>query len=470
MRELAGSLDALAGDRVSAEHLEAALARRLAQLADDPEVPLFFGRIDLDGTDHEPAEVFHIGRRHVSDPEGDPLVVDWRAPVSTPFYRATRTEPMGSPSAAATASSGALSPASRTRRSPPRVPVPSPPRSSRPRSSVRTGPMRDIVATIQPEQDVIVRSGLDRTVVVQGAPGTGKTAVGLHRAAYLLYSHRERVSRAGMIVVGPNASFLRYIRDVLPALGEVDATQTTVEEIVTAHGRLRGTESAEVARLKGDGRLAEVLRRAVWSHLVEPSEALVLPRGARRWRVAAHEARECVAQVVGREPRFDAGRDHLRHALAHRILVQIEESGEALDERAWDALARTRPVGTTPPRCGRRSRRRRCCTGSSSTRVPRRERRRRPHRRRAGAAAPGPTFPDAGHGRWTLADLVLLDEVADLLARGASVAHVVVDEAQDLSPMMLRALGRRARTGSLTVLGDLAQATTPWASPRGPTR
>src|SRR5690606_7670677 len=95
----------------------------------------------------------------------------------------------------------------------------------------RTGPMRDIVATIQPEQDVIVRSGIDRTVVVQGAPGTGKTAVRLHRAAYLLYSHRERVSRAGMTVVGPNASFLRYIRDVLPALGEVDATQTTVEQI-----------------------------------------------------------------------------------------------------------------------------------------------------------------------------------------------------------------------------------------------
>ncbi|MHA7620311.1 HelD family protein [Cellulosimicrobium cellulans] len=464
MRERAGSLDALAGDRVSAEYLEAALARRLAQLADDPEVPLFFGRIDLDGTGHEPAEVFHIGRRHVSDPEGDPLVVDWRAPVSTPFYRATRTEPMGVAVRRRYGfQRGALTGFEDESLTAPGAGAESSAILEAEIERPRTGPMRDIVATIQPEQDVIVRSGLDRTVVVQGAPGTGKTAVGLHRAAYLLYSHRERVSRAGMTVVGPNASFLRYIRDVLPALGEVDATQTTVEEIVTAHGRLRGTEPADVARLKGDGRLAEVLRRAVWSHLVEPSEALVLPRGARRWRVAAHEARECVAQVVGREPRFDAGRDHLRHALAHRILVQIEESGEALDERAWDALARTRPVRdytaavwpkVTPTALLHRLLVDPAFLAASADGVL----------TAAEQELLRPARPSRtpGTARWTLADLVLLDEIADLLARGASVAHVVVDEAQDLSPMMLRALGRRARTGSLTVLGDLAQATTPW--------
>src|SRR6185436_21132809 len=95
----------------------------------------------------------------------------------------------------------------------------------------RLGPMRDIVATIQPEQDDIVRADLSTSVCVQGAPGTGKTAVGLHRAAYLLYSHREQLTRQGVLVVGPNASFLRYIRDVLPALGEIDATQTTIEEL-----------------------------------------------------------------------------------------------------------------------------------------------------------------------------------------------------------------------------------------------
>lgn len=464
MRERTATLNAVAGDRISAEVLAETLARRLAQLADDPEVPLFFGRID-----HDPqpgGEVLHIGRRHVSDPDGEPLVVDWRAPVSAPFYRATARDPMGlaarrrygfsrgtltgfedevltGPGTADGATSAILEA-----------------EIERP----RTGPMRDIVATIQPEQDVIVRGGLDRTVVVQGAPGTGKTAVGLHRAAYLLYAHRDQVTRRGMTVVGPNASFLRYIRDVLPALGEVDATQTTVEELVAARGRLRATEPAEVARLKGDARMAEVLRRAVWAHLTEPVEALVLPHGSRRWRVPAHEARDVVAQVVGRDPRYDAGHEQLRYALAHRVLVQIEATGDALDERAWDALARTKPVRhyaavLWPPV------------------VPARLLHRLLSEPEALAAAADGVLTageqetlgwarpprNAGSARWTLADLVLLDELADLLDRTPSVAHVVVDEAQDLSPMMLRALGRRARTGSLTILGDLAQGTTPWA-------
>ena len=124
--------------------------------------------------------------------------------------------------------------------------------------------MRDIVATIQPEQDDIVRSDLASTVCVQGAPGTGKTAVGLHRAAYLLYAHRDQLSRQGVLVVGPNASFLRYIADVLPALGEIDAKQTTVEELV-AHVPVKAVDPVDVARLKGDARMAQVLERALWS-------------------------------------------------------------------------------------------------------------------------------------------------------------------------------------------------------------
>lgn len=116
----------------------------------------------------------------------------------------------------------------------------------------RTGPMRDIVATIQPEQDLIVRAPLSQSVVVQGAPGTGKTAVGLHRAAYLLYAHRDQLSRSGVMVVGPNASFLSYIGDVLPALGEIDAAQETLESVVTrTAGRpVLGTDLPEVAVLK----------------------------------------------------------------------------------------------------------------------------------------------------------------------------------------------------------------------------
>ena len=119
----------------------------------------------------------------------------------------------------------------------------------------RVGPMRDIVATIQPEQDVIVRSDLSQSICVQGAPGTGKTAVGLHRAAYLLFAHREQLTRQGVMVVGPNASFLRYIRDVLPALGEVDATQSTIAELaeqVAARGQRQVGDPRRGARVRGD--------------------------------------------------------------------------------------------------------------------------------------------------------------------------------------------------------------------------
>src|SRR5690606_483335 len=121
----------------------------------------------------------------------------------------------------------------------------------------RVGPMRDIVATIQPDQDVIVRADLGDTICVQGAPGTGKTAVGLHRAAYLLYAFRDRLDRSGVLVVGPNHAFLDYIKDVLPALGELDVTQVTPAELLDAV-RIRGSDDPGTARLKGDARMAEV--------------------------------------------------------------------------------------------------------------------------------------------------------------------------------------------------------------------
>lgn len=464
MRERVAALDGrYAGDPVSADVLEAALARRMEQLTDDPEIPLFFGRTST------ATETFHIGRRHVSDADGEPMVVDWRAPVSTPFYRATPQEPLGLTARRRYGfQRGQLTgfedePLDRA----------GPGRGDPARSEIleaeierpRTGPMRDIVATIQPEQDVIVRMPLERTLVVQGAPGTGKTAVGLHRAAYLLYAHREQLTRRGVLVVGPNRSFLRYIRDVLPALGEIHARQATIEEIVGEHAPVRAADPVDVATLKGDARLAEVLRAAVWSHVREPAETLVLPRGSRRWRVPAYGARDAVEQVRSRDVRYALGAAQLRHALAHRVLVQIEESGDALDDKAWDVLARTRPV-----------------RDYAAAVWPALDPRRLLFRLFAepdflAACADGVLTPDeqrlltwdrpprsAGAARWTVADLVLLDEIADLLERTGSVAHVVVDEAQDLSAMMLRALGRRAATGSLTVLGDLAQATTPWAA------
>lgn len=470
MRERTASMDAgAAADWVSREFLESTFALRMKQLADDPTVPLFFGRLDYDGADHA-GESFHIGRRHVTGPDGDALVVDWRAPVSTPFYRASAAEPMGVGMRRRYGfQRGALTgfedePLSGGQAQEHSAILEA--EIERP----RVGPMRDIVATIQPEQDVIVRADLTRSICVQGAPGTGKTAVGLHRAAYLLYAHREQLTRQGVLVVGPNASFLRYIRDVLPALGEVQATQATIEELVTGPlppGKgVRAVEPDDVATLKGDARMAEVLRRAVWSGVGAPTEALVVPRGARRWRVPAHEVEEVLDGLRTRGVRYAAAGAMLAQALAHRVLLRMEAGGESPDDRVQDAVARSAPV--------------KACVKALWPPVD-------PARllhallsdpEALRAAADGILDEDeqalllwdapprsAGTARWTLADAVLLDELRDLLERTGSVGHLVADEAQDLSPMMLRALARRSSTGSVTVLGDLAQATTPWGAP-----
>jgi DNA helicase IV len=443
-------------------------------LRDDPTVPLFFGRLDYDEA-HEDArgESFYIGRRHVSDEEGDPMVVDWRARISRAFYRASKAEPMGvllrrrfgfqhgeltayeDEELLGGSQADGYSQILEAEIERPRV-----------------GPMRDIVATIQPEQDVIVRSELDESVCVQGAPGTGKTAVGLHRAAYLLYAHRDQLSRQGVLVVGPNASFLRYIGDVLPALGEIEAQQTTIEELVakTLAGlnprwTIRGTDPAEVATLKGDARLATVLHRALWSQVGAPAEGLLVPRGSRRWRLAGYEVEEIVADLRARGVRYGAARAMLAQRLAHGILVKMELDGDSPDDRVQDAVARSREVkryveqvwpAVDPARLVLRLLSDAEFLAAAADGLLDTE------EQRALAWARPPKGP--GSARWSLADAVLVDEARDLVERTPSLGHVVADEAQDLSPMMLRAVGRRCSTGSTTVLGDLAQATTPWAT------
>ena len=463
MRRKTGSLEIASADPVNTEFLKAAIWRRMKELEDDPDVPLFFGRLDyLEPTE----ETFHIGRRHVNDEAGEPLVVDWRAEISVPFYRASRTEPMGvgirrrfgfthgemtafededlTTAAVVDEHSDILDA-----------------EIERPRS----GPMRDIVATIQPEQDVIVRAGVEDTICVQGAPGTGKTAVGLHRAAYLLYAYRDQLSRSGVLVVGPNASFLRYIGDVLPALGEIEAKQTTVEEMV-ARVRIAGPGPAAVDVLKGDARIAAMLHHAVWSQVQVPKEALVVPRGSHRWRVPAYEAEELVNELRTRGIRFGAGRTMLPQRLAHAVLLRMEAAGDSPDDRVQDAVARSRPVkqyadalwpAVDPAKLVFR-----LFTDAEFL----------------AEHADGILTPEeqalllwdqaprsAGAAKWSVADATVIDEVADLVDRTPSLGHVVLDEAQDLSEMQLRAVGRRCSTGSMTILGDIAQGTTPWATP-----
>src|ERR1022692_3018914 len=374
MREDVLSLRALGGDPVSEEYLKADLHRRAESLRDLPDTPLFFGRLDysaadgpavagpgvdgpagdgpaVDGTAGEgvAGRRFHVGRRHIHDPDGHPVVIDWRAPVSRPFYRASPAEPMGLELRRRFGFSGGELTAyedetfSRNEQ-PGRLPDAAVSRIlldeiERPRS----GPMRDIVATIQPEQDDIVRADASETLCVQGAPGTGKTAVGLHRVAYLLYAHQARMNRGGVLVVGPNRAFLGYIRNVLPALGEVSVAQVTVQDLVSAVP-VRAADSERAARIKGDARMAVVLRQALWAAVAGPAEAIMLPRGSRRWRVPAAELAGLVSELRERGVRYGAGRDMLGHRIAHVILTRMEEAGESCDDRTHEAVRRTRPV------------------------------------------------------------------------------------------------------------------------------
>ncbi|MEU5363263.1 UvrD-helicase domain-containing protein [Streptomyces sp. NPDC005925] len=456
---------------VNAQILERQIQDRIKALADLSDTPLFFGRLDYlhapgaDRAEGAEGERFYIGRRHVHDADGDPMVIDWRAPVSQPFYRASRKDPLDVALRRRFGYTGGdLTAYEDERLSDPAEAATTSKLLQQEIERPRVGPMRDIVATIQPEQDEIVRSGLSGTVCVQGGPGTGKTAVGLHRVAYLLYAHRERLARTGTLVIGPNKSFLHYIEQVLPALGELTVQQATVDDLV-AHVEVRGTDDATAAVIKGDARMAEVLRRALYAHVTMPAEPVVVVRGSRRWRVPAYELEGLVRQLLDRGMRYGAARDALPQRIAHAVLVQMERSGEAPDDRVQDAVARNAAVkaavkavwpAVDPAKLVLRLLTDADHLAEHADGVLTAEEQKtilwtKPVRSVRAAA-------------WSPADAVLIDEAADLIRRTHSLGHVVLDEAQDLSPMQYRAVGRRCTTGSATVLGDLAQGTTPWAT------
>ncbi|WP_442812451.1 HelD family protein [Streptomyces sp. NBC_01210] len=487
MREDVQALDIrdVTANWVNAAVLGAQIEERIKALADLSHTPLFFGRLDYlhvvgaEQAEGASGERFYIGRRHVHDADGEPMVIDWRAPVSQPFYRASKKDPLDvglrrrfgytggdltayedehltDPATDTFSGSAGGSRTSKLLQA----------EIERP----RVGPMRDIVATIQPEQDEIVRSGLGGTVCVQGGPGTGKTAVGLHRVAYLLYAHRERLARTGTLVIGPNRSFLHYIEQVLPALGELEVKQATVDDLVVApllerHSEVRGTDAADAAVIKGDARMAEVLRRAVRAHVTMPTEPLMVVRGSRRWRVPAYEIEEIVRELLDRDIRYGAAREALPQRIAHAVLVRMEQAGEAPDDRVQDAVARNPAVKAAvkavwPPVDPAKLVLRLLSDAEFLAE----------HAEGLLNADEQKTVLWAKPARsvraatWSSADAVLIDEANDLVQRTHSLGHVVLDEAQDLSPMQYRAVGRRCTTGSATVLGDLAQGTTPWAT------
>jgi DNA helicase IV len=467
----------VAGDRFSLESLGRHLKSRAKELAEEPAGAMFFGRLDFGAAaaagDHR-GQRYYIGRRHITGDAGRPMVIDWRAPVARVFYQATARDPQGVSARRrfGWAMGGAdpavltgfedeylergedLGAASRIVGA----------EIERP----RTGPMRDIIATIQPEQDELVRADLEESICVQGAPGTGKTAVGLHRAAYLLYRHRPRLERAGVLVIGPNPAFLRYIAAVLPALGEVDVEQTTVEELPARHP-VRSGDDAAAAAVKHDPRMAQVLHRALYGRLREPAEPISVPDGSYRWRVSVEEVGRLVDDVRRSPVPYAVGRERVRSRTVELLRRQAEARGQT-PGTAWmrrigrsESLTRfldtvwpaVRPEELVVTLLGDATQLARAADGSLTaeermailwTRPPR----------------------TAKSAKWSAADLVLIDEVAGLIERPRAFGHVIVDEAQDLSPMQCRMIARRSEHGSITVLGDLAQGTTPWAARNWP--
>ena len=462
----AAAITESAAQAVDSAIAQAHLHARLRTL--DTEVDgLTFGRLDADDGD-----TWYVGRRHVEDERGDPVVIDWRAPVSTPFYRATAADPMelkrrrrfvmtarhvddlfdevfDDPDSVDAAHHGG---------------IPDPLLAELERS--RTGEMRDIVATIAAEQDVVIRAPIDTCLVVQGGPGTGKTAVGLHRAAFLLFEHREQLDKEGVLVVGPNPLFLRYIAQVLPSLGEAATRQTTVERLVG--GRVGSFDDPAVARLKGDPRMARVLAAAARHHLKVPTEDLAVSTAWGRLRIPAADLAAAVEEITARGVPFAVGRNAFRTRVRRLAWLGHPDSRwqDAAPSAAFDAEMRTNAelnaaVGRIWP----------------SLSAPVLVKRVLTNKRALAAAAASVLDADeqarilrkAGAGRiddepWTLAELVLVDEAEALLnGVGRTYGHAVVDEAQDLSAMELRAIARRCPSRSMTVLGDLAQATEPAA-------
>ena len=429
-------------------------------------VNLCFGRIDEDPVESlepEPAR-WYVGRRHIED-AGEPVVVDWRAPVAIPFYRATAADAQGlalrrrfscdGDELVAIFDENLDDPDSITA-----MGVPDPVLAEIERG--RLGEMADIVATIAAEQDEIIRAPISECLLVQGGPGTGKTAVGLHRGAFLLFEHREQLSQSQVLVIGPNRVFLRYVANVLPSLGETAVTQATMTSLLSSRVRVRATDTNEVTEVKGRLEMAEVIRRIALGRIRPPREPVRLPVGLRAVTIEPdaaelaqktaleavlplNDAKGVYAEVILREVRRQLIDRSVDSEELHRSVPEVRRSDEfrKFVDRTWPSLSA--PMLVRLLLGNRRVR------GEATSGLIPAEEAESIHRASA---------RKIGDEQWTYGDLALLDEAGALCSgTGRVCGHVVVDEAQDLSAMDLRAAARRAKGGSMTVLGDMGQAT-----------
>ncbi len=479
--------------RYERDVFDEALVNRLTKL-DLGDAALVFGRIDRLAETPDEIESFHIGRLAVADDHSEPVVVDWRAPVAEPFYRATGREPMGLRRRRHFAvqsrtllgledelfgdghlglgdDEGIAQVADRTA-----------PGSLRGYSTLlaalergRTGQLGDIVATIQSEQDEIIRSPQAGVLVVQGGPGTGKTVVALHRAAYLLYTYRFPLEDQGVLVIGPNRVFLRYIERVLPSLGEAGVEQVVLNDLVPdvewARSGVDLADSPLAATVKGDLRMADVIDKAVTDRERGLREDLVVPFRTGFLRLRAEESVRIVRAAQRRFRRHNAARKWVEGEIWSAMAATWRDGdlhpGEVKDavrslpevrialERMWPVLT---PAELLHDLFGSKA-----LLKLAGSRFLDEHEYLALHRPRAA---------EVGQVRWTDHDVALLDEARNILGprpprKGAppdeeeirTYGHIVIDEVQDLTPMQLRMASRRSLNGSMTVVGDIAQAT-----------
>jgi DNA helicase IV len=429
---------------------------------------LVFGRIDRD------EDKLYIGRRRVYDRDRNLVVIGWHAPAARAFYEATPQEPGDlllkrvfieqdrqlqrivdeviretAQSAVTTDGDATISDA-----------------LLQELDRSRDGAMREVVATIQAEQFRVIRHESDGVVVVQGGPGTGKTVVGLHRAAWLAFN-RPEMRRRGILVVAPSAALLTYFSGVLPSLDVSDIDQVDLESLYAGEARVTANEPAESARVKGSAEMSVLLERALVQRTGWDEEELVLPLGADRIRIPGDDIRRLVDDVRQRDLPHNEARDVLRQSLSALASARHADDQRQQNRpvRANEATIRRLSVFTnaldrmwptfTPEEFVRSLYGTQRWLLTAADGVLTADERARLFR------------PTADGEAWTPADLFCLDEASYLLNGDAiTYGHIVVDEAQDLSPMQARALARRCPAGSFTVLGDLAQATGVWVRDR----
>jgi DNA helicase IV len=439
---------------------------------------LIFGRIDLEPSEHD-NDTFYIGRAALWNKQQDPVVVDWRAPIAEPFFRATGAEPLGIEMRRQFSTRGTTllaledeffgelgkqrgvqALASRIRGEQTLLAS---------LDASRTGRLGDIVATIQAEQDEIIRSEQRGILIVQGGPGTGKTVVALHRAAYLLYNHRFPLEGQGVLVVGPNRVFLTYIEQVLPSLGEVGIEMAVLGDLIPEH-EIMGRDAESVGRIKGDKRMVKALYKAMLDRERPLRREFVVGVGLQRVRLTVEASADIIKQTRRRSRNHNSGRKIIEELVyaelagSARNRFEPDAMREALHgtlemrevfEWMWPVLT---PVQMLHDLFGSKA-----LLRSAGKRFFTYEEIERMQSERSSHSS---------EVVWTVDDVPLLDEVRWLLGSRSGRAkqemvrtygHIVVDEAQDLSPMQLRMLGRRSLNGSMTLVGDIAQATGAWA-------